>query len=51
VQFIGDKGIKTLGDAERYIEDGPVAMYARLGFGLYLVELTSQFRVFELLVQ
>jgi RimJ/RimL family protein N-acetyltransferase len=41
LQYIGDKGIKTLGDAERYIQDGPVAMYARLGFGLYLVELTG----------
>jgi RimJ/RimL family protein N-acetyltransferase len=41
LQHIGDKGIKTLSDAERYIQDGPVAMYARLGFGLYLVELAS----------
>ena len=41
LQHIGDKGIKTLSDAERYIQDGPVTMYARLGFGLYLVELTG----------
>jgi RimJ/RimL family protein N-acetyltransferase len=41
VRYIGDKGIKTLGDAERYIQDVLVAMYARLGFGLYLVELTG----------
>jgi len=41
LQYIGDKGIKALGDAERYIQDGPVTMYARLGFGLYLVELTG----------
>ena len=34
LQHIGDKGIKTLSDAERYIQDGPVTMYARLGFGL-----------------
>jgi RimJ/RimL family protein N-acetyltransferase len=40
LQYIGDKGIRTLSDAERYIEDGPVSMYARLGFGLYRVELT-----------
>jgi len=39
LQFIGDKGVATLQSAERYIEDGPVAMYRRLGFGLYLVEL------------
>jgi RimJ/RimL family protein N-acetyltransferase len=41
LQHIGDKGIKTLGDAERYIQDGPVTMYAQRGFGLYLVELTG----------
>jgi RimJ/RimL family protein N-acetyltransferase len=41
LQYIGDKGIKTLGDAERYIQDVLVAMYARLGFGLYLVESTG----------
>src|ERR1700689_898203 len=41
LQHIGDKGIKTLSDAERYIQDGPVTMYARLGFGLSLVELTG----------
>lgn len=41
LRHIGDKGIKTFSDAERYIQDGPVAMYARLGFGLYLVELTG----------
>jgi RimJ/RimL family protein N-acetyltransferase len=41
LQHIGDKGIKTLRDAERYIQDGPVTMYTRLGFGLYLVELTG----------
>lgn len=41
LQHIDDKGIKTLGDAERYIQDGPVTMSARLGFGLYLVELTG----------
>jgi RimJ/RimL family protein N-acetyltransferase len=40
LQYIGDKGIRTLGDAERYIQDGPVTMYSQRGFGLYLVELT-----------
>ena len=41
LQHIGDKGIKTLSDAERYIQEGPVTMYARRRFGQYLVELTS----------
>ena len=39
LQYIGDRGVRTLQDAERYIRDGPVAMYARLGFGLWLVAL------------
>jgi RimJ/RimL family protein N-acetyltransferase len=39
IRFIGDKGVKTIQDAQRYIERGPVEMYRRLGFGLYLVEL------------
>jgi RimJ/RimL family protein N-acetyltransferase len=38
LRHIGDKHVRTLGDAERYIEEGPITMYARLGFGLYLVE-------------
>src|SRR5262249_30109542 len=31
--------VRTLEDARRYIENGPLASYARHGFGLYLVEL------------
>jgi RimJ/RimL family protein N-acetyltransferase len=38
LQYIGDKGIHTVSDARRYLENGPLAMYARLGFGLYMVE-------------
>lgn len=37
LRFIGDRGIRTLEDARAYIVDGPMAMYARLGFGLWLV--------------
>jgi [ribosomal protein S5]-alanine N-acetyltransferase len=39
LRFIGDRGVRTLDDARNYILKGPVAMYARLGFGLYLAEL------------
>ena len=39
IRFIGDKGVRTLEDAERYLENGPIAMYKRVGFGLYAVEL------------
>jgi RimJ/RimL family protein N-acetyltransferase len=39
LQNIGDKGVRTLADAARYISEGPVESYARHGFGLWLVEL------------
>jgi RimJ/RimL family protein N-acetyltransferase len=39
LRFIGDRGVRTIEDARDYILNGPVAMYARLGFGLYLTEL------------
>lgn len=39
IQFIGDKGIKTLDDARKYIEEGPMAMYKQIGFGLFVTEL------------
>ncbi len=39
LQFIGDNGVRTLEDACNYIVHGPVAMYARVGFGLYLTVL------------
>ena len=37
IENIGDRGVRTLDDARVYIENGPVASYARHGFGLYLV--------------
>jgi [ribosomal protein S5]-alanine N-acetyltransferase len=36
-RFIGKNKVKTLVDAQIYIETGPMEMYLRLGFGLYLV--------------
>lgn len=39
LQFIGDKGVRTIDDARRYINDGPRAMYARHGLGLYRVAI------------
>ncbi len=38
---IGDKGVRTAADAQRYIDTGPVEMYGRLGFGLYQVRLIN----------
>jgi RimJ/RimL family protein N-acetyltransferase len=42
LRFIGDKGVRTIDDAHAYILKGPVEMYSRLGFGLYLVELREE---------
>ncbi|MDN3019083.1 GNAT family N-acetyltransferase [Paenibacillus sp. BSR1-1] len=39
IRFIGDKGVRTLEDARNYILTGPMDMYTRQGFGLYLTEL------------
>jgi RimJ/RimL family protein N-acetyltransferase len=39
LQFIGDKGVRTLEDAGAYLRDGPIAMYARFGLGLLCVDL------------
>jgi len=39
LQFIGDKGVRTLDDARDYILKGPVDSYERFGFGLYLCEV------------
>ena len=38
IQNIGDRHVRTLSDAEQYIETGPVTSYAKNGFGLYLVQ-------------
>src|SRR5882757_418498 len=35
LQFIGDKGVRTLGDAREYMLKGPIDSYGRHGFGLY----------------
>jgi [ribosomal protein S5]-alanine N-acetyltransferase len=37
LRFIGDRGVHSLEDARRYLEDGPRASYARNGFGLWCV--------------
>ena len=39
IQNIGDRGVRSLEGAVKYIETGPVTSYARNGFGLYLVQL------------
>jgi RimJ/RimL family protein N-acetyltransferase len=37
IQNIGDRGVRTLEDAEGYMEKGPISSYVQNGFGLYVV--------------
>jgi [ribosomal protein S5]-alanine N-acetyltransferase len=39
IQNIGDRGVRTLADANSYLVNGPIASYAKNDFGLYLVVL------------
>jgi len=38
LQFIGDKNVRNLDDARNYLRTGPLDMYQRFGFGLFMVE-------------
>jgi RimJ/RimL family protein N-acetyltransferase len=38
LEFIGDKGVRSLEEARNYLRNGPLALYARYGFGHYMVE-------------
>ena len=38
-RYIGDKGVRDLAGAEKYIREGPQASYAKHGHGLWLVAL------------
>lgn len=39
IRNIGDRNVRTLEDAGRYLEDRVMASYRRHGFGMYVVEL------------
>lgn len=41
IQNIGDKGVRNLEDARNYLCTGPMDMYERRGFGLYMIELND----------
>lgn len=38
LQFIGDRGVRTIEDAKMYAEKKLISSYARFGYGLYCVE-------------
>lgn len=35
IRNIGDRGVRNVDDARRYLRDGPMAMYGKFGFGLW----------------
>ncbi|MBC7894659.1 MAG: GNAT family N-acetyltransferase [Cytophagaceae bacterium] len=36
-RFIGDRAVHSVGDAQGYLDNGPITSYGANGFGLYLV--------------
>ncbi len=44
LRHIGDKRVRTEDDARRYLREGPLASYARHGFGLLAVETRADGR-------
>ena len=41
LQFIGDRGIKNITDAENYLINGPMTSYKKFGHGLFRVSLKN----------
>jgi RimJ/RimL family protein N-acetyltransferase len=39
LEFIGDRQIRTIADAQSYLVGGPLSSYKTTAFGLYLVQL------------
>ena len=37
IEFIGDRNVKTISDAEKYLSDRIIPSYVKNGFGFYLV--------------
>ena len=35
IRNIGDRGVRSVDDAHRYLREGPMAMYEKYGFGLW----------------
>jgi [ribosomal protein S5]-alanine N-acetyltransferase len=38
LRYIGDRGVRSLADAESYIRNGPMDMYAQFGFGMFALQ-------------
>jgi len=39
IEFIGDRGVRSLQDTERYLRKGPLSSYRQYGYGLLRVSL------------
>jgi len=39
IQNIADRGVRNITDAEKYLENGPIASYSKNGFGLMAIVL------------
>lgn len=42
IRYIADKGVRDLEGARSYLREGPMASYARYGFGLWCVSLAGE---------
>ena len=42
LRFIGDRGVRTVEGARDYLETRMISMYAKLGFGLWMVESRAE---------
>ena len=42
IRFVGDRGVRTVGDAARYVAERFAESYRRNGFGLWLVETKDE---------
>ncbi len=42
LKYIGDRGVKTIDDARKYIFNGAMKSYRQNGFGLYLTKLKDR---------
>jgi RimJ/RimL family protein N-acetyltransferase len=42
LRFIGDRGVRSVPDAERYIENGPMRTLRQYGYAMNLVQLKEQ---------
>lgn len=41
IRHIGDRGVRTVAQAENYLIEGPMDSYLEYGYGMYIVELKS----------